>query len=618
MDSVVFDPLKLKVPCGTICKNSYVEFSVNVNNFRCVKSVIFMIKEDLSKNYEYIEMQWIENQFKIKYFFNSEGHYFYNFKVIFSDNCEMFLNKTFDYYSKLDLDKKDDFVQIVTSEDYFNVNSLQGGFVYQIMIDRFCRGKDVKQREPLFLRDDWCGDIKKFSSNAEFLNRQVFGGNIKGVISKLGYLKDLGVTAIYFTPISQGNSHHKYDTADYFKIDEMFGSEDDFKYLLKCASDVNIKIIIDGVYNHTGADSIYFNRENTFDNIGAFNSKKSTYYNWYSFYDYPTDYESWWGIKTLPSIKKDCKEYQNFIAGSGGVIEKFMNMGVFGIRLDVVDELSSEFVKQISNKIASYGKDCVCLGEVWEDASTKISYSKRRSYFTNNELNSVMNYPLKNAIIDYIRSGNSSNINAVIRMILTCYPKNVGDNLINMLGTHDTSRFFSELKTICGLEDVDVKGVIINNPNILNNEFHSDISDKIKRFVALFKIAFVLIFTVIGVPVVFYGDEYGMENSDDNPRACFDWNSYDNFFYKFVKSLAKMRRLEVFKNGEMKVLLSEEGKFVFERFSESEQLIVAINLKPSVLKIDFSGNFKSLIKKEKINKIILYENEFDILITNKL
>ena len=476
----------------------------------------------------------------------------------------------------------------MTEEEYTSTDSLQGGIIYQILVDRFCKVGEVKCRPQLFLRDDWGGKLKKNTRDPVRINQEVFGGNFKGVISKLDYLQELGITAIYFNPISQANSHHKYDTADYMKIDDMFGTEEDFKNLVQKAKEKGIKIIIDGVYNHTGSDSIYFNKLNNFNSLGAFNSKDSKYYDWFEFINYPNKYESWWGIDTLPSIRWDCQSYQDFIAGENGVIEKFMKMGVSGVRLDVVDEISDKFTKKLSNKIKSFGKDMVIMGEVWEDASTKISYSKRRKYFSENELNSVMNYPIKESIIEFIRSKEPYTLRSTMRMLLNNYPKVVLDNLMNPLGTHDTNRIFTELKNICS-----------------GDEFKSK---------QLFKIAMGILFTLPGVPSIYYGDEYGMENNDGISRSCFDWDNYKNDIFNWVKELVKIRKLSVFKNGEFKILFDTNGKFVFERFDKFNHIIVMANLRPSILKINLDSEYISFFSGENYREYILKENQIEILI----
>lgn len=592
----VYDPLKNKTPVGVIEKNRSVKFTLKAS-FDCFPNEVYlMIKEDLDNDYKYVLMKRIKedgDEFEVVENFNKSGHYFYCFKLNYNDFAK-YLCKTFDNFSEILDYKGEDFVQIVTEEKYENTNSLQGGIIYQILPDRFCRkinsNEEIQIRRPLVLREDWGGAIKKNTSIPVRINEEIFGGNINGIISKLDYLKELNITAIYLNPIFQASSHHKYDTSDYNKIDDILGTEKDFQKLIKEAKKRNIKIIIDGVFNHTGSDSVYFNKNNRNNVVGAYNDKNSKYYDWFTFKSYPDDYECWWGIVTLPSIKKDSENYQEFIAGKNGVLDKYLKMGIDGVRLDVVDELSDKFVKKISDKILSYNKDNIIIGEVWEDASTKISYSERKKYFVNNELNSVMNYPLKNAIIDYIKTKEPYLLVSTLRMLINNYPKNVLDNLMNIVGTHDTWRIFSEIK------------------NIVYND---------NKVIKLLKIIYGILFTLPGVPTIYYGDEYGMENNDETSRGCFNWKNYKNEFYYWIKQLTEIRKENVLKNGEFNIIFAENGKFIFERFNNNEHLITLINLKNSELKIKLKGNFISFFNKQKIDELILKENEIEILIDKK-
>ena len=268
--------------------------------------------------------------------FSKSGHFWYNFKLDF-DNFSKYVSKTYNTYSEVLDYKGEDFLQLVTEEEYVCTDSMQGGIIYQIFVDRFCKVGEVKPRRPLVLRKDWGGKIKKNTTDPILINEEVFGGNFKGITSKLDYLEALGVTVIYMCPISEAYSNHKYDTANYMNIDDMFGSEADFKELVDKAKQKGIQIVIDGVYNHTGSDSIYFNKKSRYKEIGAYQSKDSKYYKWYDFIDYPNVYESWWGIDTLPRVRGDSTEFHDYIAGDGGVIEKFMKFGIGGVRLDVVD-----------------------------------------------------------------------------------------------------------------------------------------------------------------------------------------------------------------------------------------------------------------------------------------
>ena len=581
-----YDPLLFKYPKGVIRKNNSVNFHIDFEDEKEPKNVYLMLKKDDENDYQYLEMQK-NNGYEITYHFENSGHFWYNFQIVFEDYC-VYLNKTYDNKSWVSNEKKEDFLQLVTEKEYTCTNSMQGGIIYQIYVDRFCKQGEVVARNPLIMRDDWGGAINKNTFDPLIVNLEVFGGNINGIISKLNYLQALGVTTIYLNPISLANSSHKYDTADYMRIDDMFGTEQDFKNLVNLAKEKGMKIVIDGVYNHTGSDSIYFNREGNFDTLGAYKSKESKFYSWYDFIEYPDVYQSWWGIDTLPKIQENCEEFQDYIAGENGVLEKFLKLGVSGVRLDVVDEITDKFVKKISKKVLEFGKDNIVMGEVWEDASTKISYDRRREYFTDNELNSVMNYPVKESVLEYIFTGNTFNLESTIRMLENNYPKVVRDNLMNFLTTHDTKRVFSEIAS--------------------RNDNDENITTK------LYKIASTLIFTLPGVPSIFYGDEYGMKDNDGSSRGCFDWNNYKNEIYDWFLKLTKIRKFKVLKDGEINILYSANGKFVFERVSENERIIVAVNMTDSGLDVDLKGNYISFLTGRKLEKLNLSKYDFEIIL----
>lgn len=582
-----YDPLLFKFPKGVITKNTNVKFHIDLETDENLQKVYFMLKKDGDENYQYLEMTKVAGGYEIQQQFSDFGHFWYNFQLVFGDFC-VYLNKTFDTRSCLSQEKQEDFLQLVTEKEYTCLNSMQGGIIYQIYVDRFCKVGEVQIRKPLIERSDWGGKIQKNTTDPLIINREVFGGNIKGIISKLDYLKELGVTTIYLNPISLANSNHKYDTADYMKIDDMFGTEWEFKELVSLAKSRGMKIVIDGVYNHTGSDSIYFNKNGRFNTLGAYKSKESRFFEWYDFEEYPDKYRSWWGIDTLPSINHKCESFQNFIAGDGGVIEKFLKLGVSGVRLDVVDEITDEFVQKIEKKVHEFGGDNIVMGEVWEDAATKESYSNRREYFSKNELNSVMNYPVKETVLEYIFTGNPFALESTLRMLENNYPKVVRDNLMNFLTTHDTKRVFSEILKVAD-------------------------DDKAKAL-KLYKIASTLIFTLPGVPSIFYGDEYGMENNDGSSRGCFDWLNYKNEIFDWFKKLTKIRKLSVLKDGKLNILYAKHGMFAFERFNNTEHLVVVTNLSASPLELNLVGSFVSFISGKKINNLKLNEKDFEILI----
>lgn len=583
-----YDPLLFKFPKGTISKGTEVKFEIEVSETQSPNEVYLMIKHDDEADYFYEKMQKNENKYQKNLKFSRSGHFWYNFKLVYND-YSLFVSKTYDNYSYVSDSKGEDFLQLVTEEEYKCTNSMQGGIIYQIFVDRFCKVGEVKPREPLVLREDWGGAIKKNTTDPIKINEEVFGGNFKGITSKLDYLKNLGVTVIYMCPISEAYSNHKYDTANYMNVDDMFGSEADFKELIDKAKAKGIKIVIDGVYNHTGSDSIYFNKKGRYDELGAYQSQDSKYYSWFDFINYPDEYMTWWGIDTLPKVKGECTEFQNYIAGDGGVIEKFMKLGVSGVRLDVVDEIPDSFVKMIEKKVHEFGKDNIVMGEVWEDAGTKIAYSTRKKYFAENELNTVMNYPIKESILNYIKFGEPFELVSTTRMLQNNYPKVVQDNLMNFLTTHDTGRFRSEIEAIAGGD--------------------KELADK------LMKIASALTFTVSGVPSIFYGDEYGMENNDGSSRGCFDWQNYQNDIFEWYKKLSQIRKLRVMKDGDMNILYAKEGKFIFERVNENERVLVMTNLGDAPLSINLNkGNFVSFLTGDKIERLKLKKYEIEIII----
>ncbi|EKC74457.1 amylopullulanase, partial [human gut metagenome] len=187
--------------------------------------------------------------------------------------------------------------------------------------------------------------------------------------------------------------------------DPLLGTNEDFKALCAEAKEFGISIILDGVFSHTGADSVYFNKFNRYDSLGAYNSKNSEFYPWYTFYEYPDKYEAWWGIDTLPNVRENNKEYTEYICGDGGVLDYWIEMGAAGYRLDVADELPDEFLDKLNKCVKKHGKEKLIIGEVWEDASNKESYGVKRRYLLGHQLDSVMNYPFRSAIMNYVKGG---------------------------------------------------------------------------------------------------------------------------------------------------------------------------------------------------------------------
>lgn len=586
-DIAEFDPLTHKTPLGPVASGAEVNFFVASNPDCSPERVTLLLRFD-GESYCGYEMHPAAGGFEVKVKFEHCGHYFYHF-LAERGGLTYVLGMGQDCKTSIGSDS--DFFQSVTKHAYPENSALSGGLIYQIFPDRFCSSGEVLAREPLTLRRDWGGKIKRFTSDPVKINGEVFGGNLFGIIEKLPYLQSLGVTVIYLNPIFEANSCHKYDTANYMKVDGMLGGDAALAQLIAEAKARGIEILLDGVFNHTGSDSIYFNKLSRYSELGAYNSRESKYYSWYNFYNYPDGYNSWWGISTLPSINRNATDFQSFIAGEGGVIEKYMKMGVLGFRLDVVDEISDEFVQKISQKIHSYGESRVVMGEVWEDAATKISYSERRKYFSENELNSVMNYPFRDGIVSYFLSKDSSLLSRSIKTVLNNYPRGVTSSLMNFFDTHDTGRFYSELLRGC------------SNDNLIATE--------------IYKLALAMLFTLPGVPSLLYGDEIAMEDNDGSSRGCFDWGRDCADLQNIIAELAMLRQHPAIKYGDCEILISASGKFAFSREFADTRIIAAFNLRPTPLRLELPEKCLSFFTGKAVSTEVLLENQMDILLETK-
>ena len=210
---------------------------------------------------------------------------------------------------------------------------------------------------PFYAKDPQTGNIAAYD---------FFGGTLDGIVDKLTYLKSFGVSILYLNPIFESVSNHKYDTGDYKKVDAQFGGDAGLERLRAATEAVGIRLILDGVFSHTGSDSLYFQ--------DAIRSKESPYYPWYSFSEYPKKYDCWWGVTTLPNVNEMDPSYQDFIINNpDSVIKHWLMRGVSGWRLDVADELPGVFVQEMYRELKATNPDAVLIGEVWEDASRKES-----------------------------------------------------------------------------------------------------------------------------------------------------------------------------------------------------------------------------------------------------
>ena len=467
----------------------------------------------------------------------------------------------------------DKFRLLVYSPDYKTPEWFHGGTMYQIFTDRFfCGGGEVGTRDDTVMNTDWNGGVKQYAEypGAPVANNEFFGGNLWGIAEKLDYLKSLGVTVIYLNPIFEAYSSHKYDTGDYMKVDAMFGGEKALKNLIVKCKEQGIRIILDGVFNHTGSDSVYFNRYGKYDSVGAYQSENSKYKDWYLFKEFPDSYECWWNIEILPKLNSECVECRDFLCNKGGVAEKYMKMGIGGWRLDVADELSNDFLDILRDTVkkASNGEGII-IGEVWENAADKIAYGKRRRYFRGKQLDSVMNYPVRNGILAFVAEGDSETFYNVLTELYSSYPETVCHSLMNSLGTHDTERILSVL----GDKDV----FELTNEELSTHKMNAT---QRKRAVSKLKIASTLQYTVFGVPSVYYGDEAGLEGGHDPfCRQPFPWGNENQELIAHYRKLGEIRKENsAFKDGKFKIISHSKDFIAYERYNEDENILIVANI----------------------------------------
>jgi cyclomaltodextrinase / maltogenic alpha-amylase / neopullulanase len=546
-----------KTPFGAV--NLGEKLKINVKAIENVKEVYLIIEND-KEIIEEIYMNKNENDmFCIdEYELEKEDVYFYYFKTNeeIDGNLETrYYGKRLEngkintYYNLNDLNK----YQLTVSKCIKTPTWFKEGILYHIFVDRFNRvGKINNPKKNSFIYANW-EDTPMYIKNKEneVVRWDFHGGNLKGIISKLNYLKSLGVSIIYLSPIFESQSNHKYDTGDYKSIDPMFGDEKIFEELIEEASKKGISIILDGVFSHTGDDSVYFNKYGNYNSTGAYQSEKSKYKSWYNFKKHPEDYSCWWGVKSLPNVNELEISYMDYIIkDKNSVVRKWMNYGVKGWRLDVADELPTQFLEELRAETLNIDKESILIGEVWEDASNKISYEERRKYLLGKQLNGVTGYLFKDIVLDFLKNSiDSSEVYNRFMSIKENYPKEAFKSNLNLIGTHDTRRILTELG-----EDVE-----------------------------LLKLAVAMQMTFEGVPYVYYGDEAGLlgEKDPDN-RRTYPWKNEDKDILNFYKKVTKYRNhSEVLVSGETKFLnLYNPNVFGYIRYVQNENtdnVLVLIN-----------------------------------------
>ncbi len=450
------------------------------------------------------------------------------------------------------------------------------GIMYQIYVDRFYNGYPDKRIEhapegalihahwqdtPFYTRDEHNAVVRW----------DFFGGNLKGVEEKLDYLQQLGVSILYLNPIFLSGSNHKYDTADYRRIDPMYGGEEAFASLMQAVHARGMRLILDGVFSHTGSDSIYFNQYGHYKETGAYQSQQSPYSSWYRFSQWPDQYDCWWGVKTMPNVNELDPGYLAYqLFDTDSTVRQWMGYGIDGFRLDVADELPDAFISQLKSVIRQEKQDSFLLGEVWEDASNKVSYDVRRQYFMGHELDSVTNYPLRNALLELILGKRSAaSMVRLMKSLQENYPRAQFYSLMNMTGTHDTPR----LMTLLGeAPDPGTMSEVERAQYRLSKGRRAMGQKRVALYAAI-------LFTHPGIPTVYYGDEAGMEGfADPYNRGPYPWGQEDGEVLATFRRLSQLRRDEpLLSSGEYCPFALECGLYGHWRWTGKEAILTVIN-----------------------------------------
>jgi glycosidase len=420
----------------------------------------------------------------------------------------------------------------------------QKSVMYQIFPDRFRRSADRTAKKgieyhhskgrKIHYHEKWEEKplFGPLPGEKDYNPCDYFGGTLKGIEESLAYLHGLGVSVLYLNPVFEAASNHRYNTADYFSIDPVLGSEADLKSLCRKAADMDIRIILDGVFSHTGSDSIYFNREGNYKVLGAANSRESQYYPWYTFERYPDKYRCWWGFTSLPEVNEYEPAWQQFvITDEDSVIRHWLKAGAKGYRLDVADELPDEVLAMIYRNARQTDPEAVMIGEVWEDATTKYSYGAKRHYALGGMLDSVTNYPLRNALVGFLNGrANAEDLKNFLVDQAANYPLPMYYALTNLLSSHDIERVRTALSARI-------------DPHELSREQQASFvisDDQNKKGSQRQRLAAILQYCLPGVPCIYYGDERGMNGFlDPFNRETFQEAPYD--LTEDYRQLAQLR-----------------------------------------------------------------------------
>ncbi len=572
---ILFDSKKLihKDPFGTLVPGQnctlkiHVPAAVQANRVECVMRHPDGA-EAFTVSLEYQMKKGAYDIFGTKFSFENTGLFYYYFRIT-NRHGSFSLFKQGD---QTNMEAGDLWQVSCVPAEHTVPDWAQGATMYQIFPDRFRKAGKVDltgKLEPYTVHENWEEEVHwQPEPDGQVLNNDFYGGNFRGIMEKLDYLASLGVTVLYLNPISKSFSSHRYDTGDYKTPDPMLGTMADFQELCRAVHSRGMKIILDGVYSHTGSDSLYFNKYGHFPGKGAYQSEESPYRSWYTFYGERDAYHCWWNFDTLPTVKKmDPSFVEYIITGENSVVAHWLKAGCDGFRLDVADELPGEFLTLLKKRVREINPDALVIGEVWEDASNKMAYGQLRRYFLDGQLDSVMNYPLRTAIINFLRDRDDGfGLYQTVMTLKENYPHRVFLANMNCLGTHDSPRILTALMDdFDGSREEKAKRHLSPQQHIVAGE---------RLLMATF-----LQFMLPGMPSIYYGDEAGMEGyKDPFNRRPYPWGREDRELLAHFRHLGKLRQENpALRLGDIQFTVACDQRLAFSRSFEGRKYRIYVN-----------------------------------------
>ena len=495
----------------------------------------------------------------------------------------------FSYYKdgKLCFHKKKDIVKhnpirdemFKMSVNYDVPDWAKGKIMYHIFVDRFNRGSSEKMvpMDRRNIHEDWNESMQIGPDKDGIWNNDFYGGDLKGIIDKLDYIESLGVSILYLSPIVWSQSNHRYDTSDYEKVDPYAGVNEDLKLLCDEAHKRGMKVVLDAVFNHTGSDSKYFNKFGNFDEVGAYQSNDSKYSSFFRkhYHNGKEYFDYWWGFDNLPECNGNSFEWREYILGEGGVIDLWFSLGIDGLRLDVADELTDDFIEGIRTAVKRNKEDGFILGEVW-----KNPMRMGRGYIESGRgMDSVMNYPLVDALLRYFKYGDVHKLSYIINDMLNEYPEETIYALMNFTSTHDISRALNMLG--CESEFSPYKEWYwdpVDNSHEHCKDYKMSKEDLI-RAKEIYKAYISAMAFLPGNLSIFYGDEVGIEGLGNLAnRKTFPWGEEDSDLVEFFTSIGKVRVNNKFlEQADLNVFKINRDYLMFERVNGEDKMLFAVN-----------------------------------------